>query len=130
MAVSLEVRVPLLDHEVVEALARVPIERRYAPLRKKALLKQLVRAELDPSLFDRPKAGFELPLERWCRQGLGPTLADTFRDVAHARRIGLDGEAVARVWRAFEKGGPGIHWSRVWSLFVVSRWCRAHRVYL
>ncbi len=130
MASSLEVRVPLLDHRVIEALARVPEARRFRPPRQKALLKALVRAELDSRLFDRPKAGFVLPLEAWCRQRLGPMLDDTLHDVVHARRVGLNGEAVARRWRAFRKGGPGIYWSRVWSLFVLLSWCRAHRVYL
>ncbi|HJL18854.1 MAG TPA: asparagine synthase (glutamine-hydrolyzing) [Sandaracinaceae bacterium LLY-WYZ-13_1] len=128
MAVSLEVRVPLLDHAVIDALARVPEARRYAPLGRKALLRQMVARELDPSLFDRPKAGFELPLSVWCREGLGPELADTLQDVVLAYRIGLDGEAVGRLWRAFAKGGPGIYWSRVWALFVLMRWCREHGV--
>lgn len=128
MAVSLEVRVPLLDHVVVETVARLPEPARFAPLRKKALLKKLVSKELDPSIFDRPKAGFELPLAVWCKKGLGPELSDTFRDVVHAYRLGLDGEAVGRLWRAFEKGGPGIYWSRVWALFVLMRWCREHGV--
>lgn len=130
MAVSLEVRVPLLDHEVVEALARVPEARRYQPLRSKALLKELVGAELDPRLFDRPKAGFELPLEAWCRQGLGRRMDDTLHDVVLAYRVGLNGEAVTRLWRAFRKGGPGVYWSRVWGLFVLLAWCRTHRVYV
>jgi asparagine synthase (glutamine-hydrolysing) len=123
MAVSLEVRVPLIDHVVIEALARVPIARRFA--KKKALL--VSTAKLDPRLFDRPKAGFELPLARWCRQRLGPRLSETFHDVAHARRIGVDGDAALRVWRAFEHGR--VYWSRVWALFVLSWWCRRHRVY-
>ncbi len=130
MAVSLEVRVPLIDHRVVEALARVPIERRYQPLRSKALLKQLVRKQLDPAIFDRPKAGFELPLERWCRQSLGARMRDTFFDLSLAQRLGLNGEALARVWRAFEKGGPGIYWSRVWGLYVLLGFCRTHGIYM
>lgn len=130
MAVSLEVRVPLLDHEVIEALARVPPDRRYEPRRKKALLLELVRRELDPALFDRPKAGFELPLEAWCRRLLAPRMRETFFDLGAVERLGLSGEALARLWRAFEKGGRGIYWSRVWSLFVLLSFCRAHRVYV
>ncbi len=128
MAVSLEVRVPLIDHLVVEALARVPLERRYA--RGKALLKQLVARDLDERLFDRKKAGFELPLQRWCRQRLSSTLRDTMSDLAHSQRIGLDAEVVARLWRSFEKGGAGMYWSRIWALFVLSFWCRQHGVYV
>jgi asparagine synthase (glutamine-hydrolysing) len=130
MAVSLEVRVPLLDHRVVEAVSRVPMRRRFHPLRKKALLRELVRRELDPALFDRPKAGFELPLDRWCRQSLGARLRETFQDLAHVHRVGLDPEAVSRVYRAFENGGPGVYWSRVWGLYVLLSFCRTHRVYV
>jgi asparagine synthase (glutamine-hydrolysing) len=124
MAVSLEVRVPLIDHVVVEALARVPEDRRYRPLRKKMLLRQL--GGLDPSLFDRPKAGFELPLDRWCKRTLGPRLRETFSDVAHISRVGLDASAVGRVWRSFEAGE--VYWSRVWSLYVLLTWCRKHQL--
>lgn len=128
MDVSLEVRVPLLDHLVVESLARVPIARRFEPLRRKQLLREMMAKELDPSLFDRPKAGFELPLAVWCKRGLGPKLEGTFRDLVLAHRVGLNGEAIGRVWRAYEKGGAGLYWSRVWALFVLMRWCEEHRV--
>lgn len=130
MAVSLEARVPLLDHRVVEAVAQVPARRRFHPLRRKALLRELVQRELDPALFDRPKAGFELPLERWCRRSLSTVLAESLQDVGHIERVGLDGEAVARLWRSFERGGPGVYWSRVWALHVLLTFCRRHRVYL
>jgi asparagine synthase (glutamine-hydrolysing) len=130
MAVSLEVRVPLLDHHFVAAVARVPEPRRFVPARKKRLLAELAQPELDPGLFDRPKAGFELPLERWCRGSLKARIKETFGDLALARRVGLDGEALSRVWRTFEKNGPGVYWSRVWGLFVWMSFCQAHRVYL
>jgi asparagine synthase (glutamine-hydrolysing) len=129
MAVSLEVRVPLLDHVVVEAVCRIPDARRYAPLRKKDALKHMVQDQLDPSVFDRSKAGFELPLAVWCRQRLSERLDATFQDINLAHAIGLDAETVGRLWRAFKKHGTGIYWSRVWSLFVLMTWCKRHGVY-
>jgi asparagine synthase (glutamine-hydrolysing) len=129
MAHSLEVRVPLLDHAFVEAAARVPDGRRFAPLRKKALLKRMVEKDLDPQIFDRDKAGFELPLAVWCRRLLAPELDATFRDINLAHAIGLDAETVGRVWRAFKKGGAGLYWSRVWGLYVLMSWCRRHGAY-
>lgn len=129
MAVSLEVRVPLLDHAFVEAMSRVPDARRFHPLRKKQLLKEMIADQLDPAVLDREKAGFELPLAVWCKSRLSPRLRETLQDINLAHAIGLDGEAVARLWRAFEKGGPGVYWSRVWSLFVLMTWCRRHGVY-
>jgi asparagine synthase (glutamine-hydrolysing) len=129
MAVSLEVRVPLLDHVFVEAVSGVPDAQRYGPLRKKSALKQMVEDQLDASFFDRSKAGFELPLAVWCRRRLSDRLDATFRDINLAHSIGLDAEAVGRLWRAFKKHGAGIYWSRVWSLFVLMTWCRRHGVY-
>jgi asparagine synthase (glutamine-hydrolysing) len=130
MAVSLEVRVPLLDHEFVEALAQVPDTQRFHPLRKKRLLRSMVADQLDPALFDRDKAGFELPLAVWCRRLLSSRLRATFQDINLAHAIGLNAETVNRLWRAFEQGDSGVYWSRVWSIYVLMTWCRRHSVYL
>ncbi|MBT8422430.1 MAG: asparagine synthase C-terminal domain-containing protein, partial [Gammaproteobacteria bacterium] len=130
MAVSLEVRVPLLDHVFVEALAGVPEAQRFHPLGKKMLLRQIVADQLDPAMFDRDKAGFELPLEVWCKRLLSDRLRDTFQDLNLAHAAGLNAETVGRLWRAFERGGAGIYWSRVWSIYVLLNWCRRHGVYL
>jgi len=130
MAVSLEVRVPLLDHVFVDALAGVPESQRFHPLGKKMLLRQMVADQLDPALFDRDKAGFELPLAVWCKRLLSERLRETFQDINLAHAVGLNAETVGRLWRAFEQGGPGVYWSRVWSLYVLMTWCRRHGVYL
>lgn len=126
MASSLEVRVPLIDHEVVEACARLDEDLRYLPLRKKALLKQLALKDMDMSIFDRPKSGFVLPLERWCRQELEGEINATLTDAARCEAVGLDPKAVGALWRSFQAGAPGMYWSRVWSLFVLLRWARKH----
>jgi asparagine synthase (glutamine-hydrolysing) len=128
MAVSLEVRVPLLDHRVLEAAAAVPDAQRFLPTGKKALLRQLALGKLDPSLFDRPKSGFVLPIEGWCREQLRQEVAATLLDAASCRAAGLEPEPIARLWRAFQNGAPGLYWSRIWVLFVLLRWCREHRV--
>lgn len=129
MAVSLEVRVPLLDHVFVEAATRLPDSERYLPLRTKTALRNMVADQLDPRYFDRPKAGFELPLADWCRRLLAERLDARFRDVDLASSIGLDGQAVGRLWHAFQQRSPGLYWSRIWGLFVLMTWCRRHDVY-
>jgi asparagine synthase (glutamine-hydrolysing) len=113
MAVSLEVRVPLLDHVFVEAVSRVPIARRFLPAQRKQLLRDIALDRLDPALFERPKRGFELPLAMWTKQELAGEIERTLTDVVHAHRIGLNGEAVARAWRAYRDDAPGIYWSRI-----------------
>ncbi|MBX3469758.1 MAG: asparagine synthase (glutamine-hydrolyzing) [Planctomycetes bacterium] len=130
MAVSLELRLPLVDHRVFEVADRLPDAARYAPLGRKAALRQAGLAGLDPSLFERPKRGFVLPFEAWLRRRLGRALDDTLRDEAAARAVGLDGAAVARLWTAYREGAPGMYWSRVWALYVLLRWCQRHGVAL
>lgn len=128
MAVSLEVRVPLLDHAVVETIAGVDESARFQPLRRKQLLKDLALNELDPAIFDREKSGFVFPFDRWCRQGLRGELDAAFADKDRCESVGLNGETVAKLWKGFQAGAPGLYWSRVWSLFVLLDWCRRHDV--
>ncbi len=128
MAVSLEVRVPLLDHVLVEAVAQVPAARRFRPLGKKLLLRELALGGLDPAIFDRPKSGFVLPIETWCRQRLRGEVEQVLLDAGACAAAGVDPVTVGRLWRAFRDGAPGIYWSRIWLLYVLLRWCRAHGV--
>jgi asparagine synthase (glutamine-hydrolysing) len=128
MAVSLEVRVPLLDHEVVEAAAKIDPSRRFLPLGKKPPLRSIALNALDQSIFDRPKSGFVLPIETWCRSQLQDELDATFADRGRFEAIGINQCAAHRLWQAFGRGAPGIYWSRVWSLFVLAKWCEMNRV--
>jgi asparagine synthase (glutamine-hydrolysing) len=130
MAVALEARVPLLDHVVVETVAAVPAERRFAPLGRKQLLRDLALDGLDTRLFERPKSGFQLPLALWCRGLLRDEVGATLSDRGACEAVGLDPRSVARLWEAFQAGAPGIYWSRVWSLFVLVRWSRRNGVTL
>lgn len=130
MAPSLEVRVPLLDHRVVEAAQAVPEAARFRPLGKKTLLKSLAMPNLDPAIFDRPKAGFVLPIEVWAKDQLAGQIADLFADKQLARNVGLDSNALQRLWRAFRAGAPGLYWSRIWAPFVLLDWCRRHKLSL
>jgi asparagine synthase (glutamine-hydrolysing) len=129
MAVSLEVRVPLLDHGFIAAARAMPEATRFQPLRRKDALKRIVAAQLPPSLFDRPKAGFELPMGQWCRSRLADRLEKNFQDINLAHAIGLNAETVGRIWRSFRAGDPSVYWSRVWGMYVLMNWCRRHGVY-
>ena len=130
MAASLEVRVPLLDHRVVESLAGVAPERRFEPLGRKQLLRDLALASLDPSLFERKKQGFELPIGGWIREELRDEVDAAFADRSGCAAAGLDAGSVGNLWRAYQDGAPGIYWSRPWALFVLLWWCRRYRVSL
>ena len=128
MAVSIEQRLPLVDTEVVRTVARLPDGTRYHPVGRKSLLRKVGLRGLDPSLFDRPKRGFVLPFDRWIRQGLSGAIDRTLADPQAVRAVGLRPEPVARLWRGFRDGAPGLYWSRVWALYVLVRWCLRHGV--
>lgn len=128
MAVSLELRVPLLDHQVVEAAQSVPDAVRFRPFGKKRLLKSLALLGVDSKVFERPKAGFVLPIEVWAKDRLASEIEAVFSNRQLVESVGLRPEPLQRLWRAFRNGAPGMYWSRVWSPFVLLHWCRTHNV--
>jgi asparagine synthase (glutamine-hydrolysing) len=130
MSASIEVRLPLVDQVLLQHVGRVPDALRYHPIRSKALLRRIGLKGLAPALFDRPKSGFELPYDRWLRSRLGRRIDDTLNDPALVRPAGLEPGTVARLWRAFKDGAPGLYWSRIWALYVLVHWCHRYRVYV
>jgi asparagine synthase (glutamine-hydrolysing) len=129
MASSLEQRVPLVDQVFFESVDRLADQARYWPLGRKAMLRRIGLRGLDPALFERPKTGFVLPFDRWIRRGLKHAMDQTLRDPQAIAPVGLDPAAVERLWRAFLDGAPGMYWSRVWSVYVIVRWCHRHHVF-
>ncbi|MEX2209226.1 MAG: asparagine synthase-related protein, partial [Myxococcota bacterium] len=138
MAVALEVRVPLLDHRVVEQLAGMSEQRRFRPLGRKQLLRDAGLGELPRALFERGKRGFELPMRDWmsgsAESSMGAKLRERidalFCDRDACAAAGLDAGAVGRLWSAFLAGDPGVYWSRPWSLFALLDWCARERMSL
>jgi asparagine synthase (glutamine-hydrolysing) len=128
MAASIEQRLPLVDQVLFEEVSRLPDDARYQPVRRKAALRRIGLRGLDPALFDRPKSGFVLPFERWIRQGLSGPIDQTLRDTSAVRAAGLDPATVAKLWKAYLDGAPGLYWSRIWALYVLVRWCLRHGV--
>lgn len=130
MSASIEIRLPLVDQALLEAVMRLDPVARYQPIRRKAMLRRIGLAGLDPALFERPKSGFVLPYDRWLRSELGRQIDATLRDPVLIAPTGLDPSAVATFWQAFQDGAPGLYWTRVWALYVLVRWCHRHGVYL
>jgi asparagine synthase (glutamine-hydrolysing) len=130
MASSLEVRVPFLDHEVVTAASALDDTERFEPLGRKQVLRDLALGDMDRALFERPKSGFVLPIDRWARDVLKDEMTAAFGDRSFCDATGLDARAVGRLWSAFLGRMPGLYWSRVWAVYVLGWWCRENRVCL
>ena len=130
MAVALEVRVPLIDHVALEVAAELDPRSRYGRVGRKEVLRTLSAPQIPSAFFDRPKSGFELPLELWIREGLRSKLDQTFRDTRAISRIGLNARAVGLLWDAYLARAPGLYWSRVWSIFILINWAQNNDVSL
>lgn len=126
MAVALEVRVPLLDPVLFEALAGVDSARRYLPHGRKQLLRDMALARLDPRIFERGKSGFVLPIEVWSRRSLQSEMERVLTNERLVTRVGLCPESVRMVWRSYLSGRRGWYWSRPWALYVLLTWCERH----
>ncbi|MGA8220801.1 MAG: asparagine synthase (glutamine-hydrolyzing) [Candidatus Acidiferrales bacterium] len=129
MAHSLELRPVLLDHPIVEYVMSLPISLR---LQKKRLLLDALRdslpAELHSDLSQRPKRGFTFPFARWLGGSLRKTIEDVFRPDRLAVAGVLDSGAVNKLWRRYLAKPESVGWSRLWSVFVLARWCEIMQV--
>ncbi len=117
MAHSLEVRVPLLDHPLVEAVLPLPAAVKRDGGRPKALLVRAVGDLLPEAVrARRDKQGFVFPFDRWLRGPLRPRC----REWLEGAPAPLRADAVAQVVRAYDAGR--CHWSRPWALAALQGW--------
>lgn len=125
MAVSLETRVPLLDHRVVELAWRLPIEMKMRGGVGKWALRELLARHLPRELFERPKSGFAVPIGRWLRGPLRPWAEDLLAPDALRREGLLDVTAVRRLW-ARHLGASGDTAHEVWPVLMFRAWSETH----
>ncbi len=121
MAVSLEARVPLLDHELMEFLATMPSRLKLADGAGKVILKQVMAADLPPALLTRPKMGFGVPLESWFRGELDSYARDVLLGPAARQRGLVDPVAMERVLDA-HRAGTRDHASEIWAMLCLEHW--------
>jgi asparagine synthase (glutamine-hydrolysing) len=121
MACGLELRVPFMDHQLVEIALRMP-QRFQRP--GKRLLRQAC-ADLFPSGYlNRPKQGFALPMAAWMR---GPLLELCRSRLEGLQQSGwLDPAWISQQWQAFEAGQ--LNWPRAWSLVVLGEFAQRERM--
>ena len=121
MAHSLEARVPLLDHRVVEAAWRLPLDLRIRGGRTKWILREIVGRRVPPVLFERPKRGFAPPMGAWLRGPLRPW-AEELLSVTTLDRAGLVEVAPVRAMWAKHLTGRADHHAALWTVLVLHAW--------
>jgi asparagine synthase (glutamine-hydrolysing) len=124
MANSLEVRVPFLDHRVVEFVGRLPESHKRVNGRPKSLLIRALGDLMPREVAAQPKRTFTLPWQHWLRNTLRERVEAGLEDFAPPLAQVLSRRAVRQVWKNFVDGRTG--WARVWSLFVLNEWAKQH----
>jgi len=119
MAVALEIRLPLLDHNVVEAVAALSPATRFAK-GQKTVLKAVARRLLPSTIVDRPKLGFNPPMGLWLQKDLRPLVEDRLT-VENVEKLGLDWMAVSKLLTEHRSGFRD-HALKVWALLVLDAW--------
>ncbi len=118
---SLEVRVPLLDHRVVELAFRMKGSLKLNNGKTKYILKETFKDLLPPSLYNRPKAGFEVPISRWLKTDL-KFLIDQYLAKEKLREQGIfDFEIVDDLIQKHLSNKTDTSWM-LWNLIVFQSW--------
>jgi asparagine synthase (glutamine-hydrolysing) len=125
MAVSLETRVPMLDHRVIEFAWTLPLHMRVREGEGKWILKQLLSRYVPRALTDRPKTGFGIPIDRWLRGPLREW-AEALLAEARLRNEGFfDPAPIRQKWRAHLAGENWAYW--LWDVLMFQSWWEQQR---
>ncbi|MGH9781187.1 MAG: asparagine synthase (glutamine-hydrolyzing) [Candidatus Acidiferrales bacterium] len=119
---SLEVRVPFLDHPLVELTLGLSANVKNRNGLRKALLIEALGDLLPREVVSQPKRTFTLPWEHWLRGPLRDRVESELANCDQTLGDIIDKRAVRNVWQSFLAGRTS--WSRPWSLFVLSEWSR------
>lgn len=123
MANHLEVRVPFLDHRVVEFANSLPAAYKIDGGIRKRVLQEAFREILPDELYNRPKKGFEVPLLSWFNNELKYTLEkEVFnRDLLESQGI-FQWDTIAAMQKKLTSFDPGDVHAKIWAVFVFQRW--------
>lgn len=126
MAHALEIRVPFMDHRLVEYVLGVCDDIKY-PHSPKQLLTDSFAELLPPEVINRPKMGFTFPWAGWMRNELKSFCEEHIEALSQIETLNV--EEAKKLWLRFLNNDPLITWSRIWPLVVLGHWVKQHDVH-
>jgi asparagine synthase (glutamine-hydrolysing) len=127
MAVSLEARLPMLDHHLVEFAWRLPITTKVSRGQGKWLLRKVLKRYVPEKLFERPKMGFSLPLDSWLRAPLREWAEDLLSEKRLKDEGYLDPQPICEKWAEHLSGKR--NWqAELWNVLMFEAWLRTSQI--
>jgi asparagine synthase (glutamine-hydrolysing) len=126
MKKALEVRVPFLDHRVVELAFQMPGSMKLRGLKRKYILLETFKDLLPPTLLNRPKQGFEVPISAWLKKDLNHMLEDYLSAQMLKEQSIFNPEVVEGLKRDLKKNRRDTSWL-LWNLIVFQHWYSAQK---
>ena len=120
MSIPLEVRVPFMDHKLVEYMFSLPEKHKKLTDIPKSLLVDSLKTPLPDSVINRKKMGFTLPFELWMRGKLKSEIESVLLTPINLFSELISQKAVENIWKQFLDGRTS--WSRPWALYVLKSW--------
>jgi asparagine synthase (glutamine-hydrolysing) len=120
MAVSLEARVPLLDHRLIELAWQLPMNMKIKGIKGKHVLREILKQYVPSEYFERPKMGFGVPIDSWLRHQLKP-LAENLLFASDLNEFGISKNELENCWQQHQNGTANNQY-KIWAVMMLQLW--------
>lgn len=130
MAHSLEVRVPMLDHRLVNLMAGITGREKLNSQSNKPLFVAAMGKDLPSEIVNRPKGIFWFPWQEWLRRDLRTRVSNSLGDSVDCERAGISHTSASQCWLKFLNYDNSVSWLQPWTLHVLLHWAKLNQVSL
>lgn len=126
MEVSLEARVPLLDHRLVTLAWQLPHHLKLRHGKGKWILREILKSYVPTELFERPKMGFGVPIDTWLQKDL-KIWAEEILFSSPLEEFGISKQAIEIIWRKHQSGSYNYQY-KLWVILMFQQWRKAYNL--
>ena len=125
MSTSLESRVPLLDHRIVEFALQLPLHYKIKSGKSKYILRKILEKYVPNNLYDRPKSGFGIPVKEWLKNNLNDWMRDTLSPQELSKHNYFDNDIIQRMIDDHSKNNYDYH-LQLWTILMFQDWYKKY----